>query len=169
MNRTMVGILALLVLTLPLASRPVHSEGAASFDEKAAFERLKSLATWQGAPETADTAVRYELTGAGNAVMEVQHPGTPRQMTSVFYLDQGHLVLTHYCVANQPHLRLDTAASTPDRLVFAFAGGSNLDPAQDGHLHSGTIQLKADRVESDWAVYYKGKELRVDHFRLSPK
>jgi hypothetical protein len=101
--------------------------------------------------------------------MEVQHPGTPRQMVSVFYLDQGHLVLTHYCVANQPHLRLDTAASTPDRLVFAFEGGSNLDPAKDGHLHSGTIQFKPDHVESDWAVYNKGQELRVDHFRLSPK
>src|SRR5882724_7494805 len=164
MNRTKVGILALLVLTLPLASRTVHAEGAAPFDEKAALERLRSLSTWQGAPESPDTAVRYERTG--NAVMEIQHPGTPRQMISVFYLDQGHLVATHYCVANQPHLRLDTAASTPDRLVFAFAGGSNLDPAQDGHLHAGTVQFKPDRVESDWAVYYKGKELRVDHFRL---
>jgi hypothetical protein len=170
MNRGIFG-LVLLALTVSATARGVRAEGPAvpAFDEKAAFERLKSLGEWRGYA-TGDAAVRYRVIGAGNEVLETQLPGSDHEMLSVFYLDRGHLVVTHYCaLGNQPHLRLDTAASSPDRLVFALDGGSNLDAAKDAHLDSGTITFKPDRVESRWLVVKGGKVVLTDNFLLSPK
>ena len=57
-------------------------------------------------------------------------------MVSVYHLDGDDLRLTHYCaVGNQPRLKLDRASSTPDKLIFVFDGGTNLDPAKDMHIH----------------------------------
>jgi hypothetical protein len=161
MSSVLALVLAVLAADAPAATKP--------FDEKAAFERLRSLTTWTGSPGGQETEIRYEISGAGNAVLEVQHPGQSRQMHTVYFLDRGHLVGNHYCVANQPHVRLDTAASTPDRLVFAFDGGTNLDPAKDGHMHDGVITFKDGAVESDWTVVANGKVVRVAQFLLSPK
>jgi hypothetical protein len=170
MNRAIRGFF-LLALAAAAAPRGMRAQApvAAAFDERAAFERLKSLADWKGFA-TGNAEVRYRVVGAGNELLETQLPGSDHEMVSVFYLDHGHLVLTHYCaLGNQPHLRLDTAASSPDRLVFALDGGTNLDPAKDAHLDSGTITLKPDRMESHWLVVKGGKLVFTDDFQLSPK
>ncbi len=162
---------AALLLGALLAAPP-----ARAFDgtlPKTAFERLKNLAgTWQGSMETADgeaAAARYELISGGTAVMETMFPGTPHEMRSVYHMDGGNLVLTHYCAAgNQPRMKLDAAASTPEKLVFQFAGGSNMNPAKDGHIHGGRIVFAADgRVESEWDFYKDGKQLASKKLFLS--
>jgi hypothetical protein len=136
---------------------------AGALDGKTAFESLKKLTgDYQGHVETADgppATAKYELISAGTAVMETAFAGTEHEMRSIFFLEGGDLVLTHYCAAgNQPKMKLDTAASTPGKLVFAFAGGTNLDPAKDAHIHSGRMGLTADgRLENEWDFYAGGK------------
>ena len=138
-------------------------------DGPAAFARLQSLAgTWQGTSGGEDSGrVVYRVTAGGSAVMETLLPGTPHEMVSVYYLDGGDLVLTHYCAAgNQPHLRLDREASTADELVFAPDGGSNLTPER-GYIHDGRIRfVGADRLESAWSFWQGGKEAGVERFVL---
>ena len=76
------------------------------------------------------TPVNYKVSANGTVVMETLFAGTPHEMLTLYYLAGNDLVATHYCAgANQPHFKLDTAKSTPDDLVFAFDGGTNLDTA----------------------------------------
>ena len=80
-------------------------------------------------------------------MQETLFPGTPNEMISMYHLADGQLVMTHYCaMGNQPRMKLDAQASTPDKLVFAFDGGTNFDPAKDGHVHSGSLTLGRRRA-----------------------
>jgi hypothetical protein len=148
--------LALAVAPLALAADPAPARA----DPRAAFERLKALAgEWRGKAghgEAANPAVvRFETIAGGTAVMETLFPGTPHEMRSVYHLDGGQLVMTHYCaMGNQPRVRLAPASSTKDELVFEFAGGTNLDPKKDVHVHSGKIRFAgADELDVEWAVF----------------
>ena len=100
------------------------------------------------------------------AMMETLFPGTAHEMRSVYHLDHGELMLTHYCAAgNQPRMRLDSAASSPERLVFRFDGGTNLDPAIDGHVHEGEIRVLPDgRLDAEWAYFEGGKRAASNRF-----
>ncbi len=162
---------AALLLGVLLAATPARAlDGTLP---KTAFESLKKLSgDWQGRIQTADgaaTTARYELISGGTAVMETVFSGTSHEMRSVYHMDGSDLVLTHYCATgNQPRMKLDTAASTPEKLVFQFAGGSNMDPAKDGHIHGGRIVFAADgKVESEWDFYKDGKPLASNKFFLT--
>jgi hypothetical protein len=146
---------------------------APAVDGKAAFERLKSLAgTWEGQAGHAQpgepATVTYRVASGGSVVEETLFPGTPHEMISMYHLVDGELVLTHYCaMANQPRMRLDRGASTPDRLVFAFDGGTNFDPAKDTHIHSGVVEWKGATLHASWAVHSGGKEAGQNRLVLS--
>jgi hypothetical protein len=167
MTRFRVVLLLALVLAAPVLAQ------AQAVDGKAAFERLKSLAgTWQGQAGHGEAGhaatVTYRVASGGSVVEEALFPGTPHEMISMYHLVDGELVLTHYCaMANQPRMRLDRTSSTPDRLVFAFDGGTNFDPAKDTHVHSGVIEWKGDTLHNAWTVYAGGKEAGQNQFVLS--
>lgn len=162
----------LLACTSPLTAGEVTAEGA--------FESLKALAgTWTGEPEgegaeaEAETAGelvhQIQLSAAGTVVMETMRPGSPHEMINMYHLDGEDLLLTHYCAGgNQPRMRLDREQSTPEKLVFAFIGGTNLDPAVDAHIHAAEIRmLDADRIESNWWGWSAGKEAGKMTFHLA--
>ena len=138
----------------------------------AAFDRLKALeGTWQGAVMTPDgetTLVDYRLTAAGSALVETVFEGTPHEMVTVYHLDGGSLVLTHYCAAgNQPRMRLDPRTSTKDELHFVFEGGANVDPGKDVHMHELTIRLHPDGgSDSAWVSWKGGRPDQVARIYL---
>jgi hypothetical protein len=173
MNRRalLVSSLAVVAAGTLAGSRSAVAAGAA-VEPKAAFERLKALAgTWQGAaghgPTDQQANVVYRVASGGSVVEETLFPNSPHEMVSMYHLADGQLVMTHYCaMGNQPHLKLDTAASAPDRLVFAFDGGTNLDPAKDGHVHSGVIEWKGELLRADWTFWAGGKESNHAVFEL---
>ena len=141
-------------------------------DGKVALDRLRSLAgTWKGTVARKDgppAEVRWEVISAGTAVMETLFPGTDHEMRSVYFVDGGALVLTHYCaMGNQPRMKL-APASTPTELVFEFDGGTNLDAARDVHVHDGRIRLlDADHLEAEWSVRDRGQETGRNRFFLA--
>jgi hypothetical protein len=160
-------------LLLAGADAPAASAGTAGVDGKAALERLKSLAgEWRGHVVTEDgpeATVVYAVTAGGTAVTESLFPGTEHAMLTVYHLEGNDLVLTHYCaMGNQPRMKLARAAGTdPVELRFDFAGGANVDPATDMHMHSGRMTLRgANRIEAEWAVYDKGKQAGANKFFL---
>lgn len=151
------------------SATPSPQAAPASLTGAQAFEKLKTLAgEWSGPIGKADGPrgrVRWEPISGGTAMMETLFPGDAHEMRSVYHLDRGELMLTHYCGAgNQPRMRM-SPESTPDRIAFRFDGGTNLDPAKDGHVHDGEIRFLPDgRMEAQWSFFQGGKQVGVNHF-----
>ena len=157
----------------PRAPRPRLS--AQPVDGKSAFERLKTLAgTWEGKAGHGDAGqaatVTYRLASGGSVVEETLFPGTPHEMISMYHLVDGQLVMTHYCaMANQPRMRLDAKASTPDRLVFAFDGGHELRPRQGHPRPLGRPRVEGREPPRGLGRVSGGKETGQNRFVLHRK
>ncbi len=153
--------------------------GFISADEKAAgaagLEALKKLAgDWvaldkDGKP-TGQIASSIKLTSGGSAVQETVFPGSDHEMVTIYYLDGNDLVLTHYCMlGNQPHLKADPT-STTNRLVFKFAGGSNINADKDNHMHDAVIEILDDQhVKTAWTRCEAGKACETHGFNMVRK
>ena len=118
-----------------------------------AFETMKKLAgTWLAADQdgkpTDQVVSIIKVTAGGSAVHETLFPGQPHEMVSIYTVDGPDLVMTHYCVlGNQPRMKADPKAPA-NQIRFQFAGGSNLDPKKDKHMHAATLTLvDADHFE----------------------
>lgn len=156
------GALVFLAITAPVRADG-KDEPKAAAPKHAGLERLKKLVgTWVATDEAGkptDKVVSvFKLTAGGSAVHETIFPGTGHEMVTVYHLDGKDLVLTHYCAAgNQPRMKADPKAPATE-LRFEFAGGSNLDPAKDMHMHEGSIRfLDDDRIEWSWVGWMNGK------------
>ncbi len=135
------------------------------------FEKLKMLAgTWVEADEdgkpTDKVVSIVRVTAGGSAVQETLFPGEPMEMLSVYHLDQGDLLMTHYCVlGNQPRMKADPA-SPPNQIRWKFAGGTNLDPSKDAHMHAATVTfVDEDHIEIEGEAWEGGKP-SPDHCAL---
>ncbi len=127
-----------LAFVLASASLVSASENAAPPpDHQAAFERLKALVgLWKGHHTTADgpeMSVEYGLTGNGTALTERLFAGTSHEMLSVYFMERGELVLTHYCaMGNQPRMKL---VSRQGRRAALRLHGRNQPRRGDLDLH----------------------------------
>jgi hypothetical protein len=127
------------------------------------LERIKKLAgTWveadkDGKPTDKVVSV-VKVTAGGSAVEETLFPGQPMEMLSVYHLDKGDLVMTHYCMlGNQPRMKADPG-SAPNQIKWTFVGGTNLDPAKDAHMHGGTVTfIDDDHIEFAGEAWENGK------------
>jgi hypothetical protein len=65
-------------------------------------------------------------------------------MVSIYTVDGPDLIMTHYCVlGNQPRMKADPKSPT-NQIVFQFAGGTNLDPKKDKHMHAAVLTIVSD-------------------------
>jgi hypothetical protein len=158
------GLVGTLLLSLPLASHGDGQQGAQppSPPANAALEKMKKLAgTWVAADKdgnpTDQVVSVIKVTAGGSAVHETLFPGQPLEMISVYTADGPDLIMTHYCVlGNQPRMKADPK-SPPNQLVFRFAGGTNLDPAKDKHMHEATLTFVSDdRIELNGVGWENG-------------
>ena len=128
------------LLTLALiATATLAAEAAVTPD--AAFASIKKLqGDWRGPAMMKDMPPSrsvFRVTAGGSAVEETIFPGTKMEMVSVYHMDKGNLLMTHYCMlGNQPRMKLNAGKSTATDLVFDFDGGTNLNPRRDMHMHS---------------------------------
>jgi hypothetical protein len=176
-----VGAISLAIVASSVLLTPGYVRGEdkdkAGIDARTVFARLKTMAgTWRNDIEGmgkdhhgSDSKVIYRLTGADSALVETDFPESDHEMVSVYHLDGDDLRLTHYCaVGNQPRLKLDRTNSTPDKLLFVFDGGTNLDPAKDLHIHGMTMSFEKDgRVNCAWEANAGGKKAGGTVFHLS--
>ena len=140
-----------------------NSGGKAPAAQHAGLERMKKLAgTWveagkDGKPTDKVVSV-IKVIGGGSVVHETLFPGQPHEMISVYLVEGGDLVMTHYCVlGNQPRMKADPK-SPAGKIHFEFAGGTNLDPAKDKHMHEGTITfVDDDHIEWSGVAWEGGK------------
>lgn len=108
-----------------------------------AFARIKTLAgEWQSVGSKGERSrITFQVISGGSAVMERfssdMLPRNAGDMITIYYIDRGQLVLTHYCIAhNQPHLRATRYDAADGELDFDFIDGGNISNGTEGHMHS---------------------------------
>jgi len=127
------------------------------------LEKLKTLAgTWviadkDGKP-TDTVASVIKLTAGGSVVHETLFPGQAHEMVSVYTADGNDISMTHYCMlGNQPRMKASTKGFK-NKLNFEFAGGTNLDPEKDRHMHGAVLTfVDDDHIEVDGVGWEDGK------------
>jgi hypothetical protein len=124
------------------------------------FEKMKSLVgVWEGNTDMGMIKVTYELTSAGNAILERFAAGTPHEMVTVYHDYAGKLVMTHYCsLGNQPHMELMNPGE--NNLSFVLSQTApGLISLNEMHMHALTIALDGkDSITHTWTLYDKGEK-----------
>ena len=126
------------------------------------FGLMKELVgVWEGEADMGkgqeQFKITYELTSAGNAIVEKFAAGQPHEMVTVYYDFNGKLVLTHYCsLGNQPHMEL--VPSGDGVLRFALSEKApNLVSLQETHMHAHSIAMDGkNSMTQTWTLYDKG-------------
>lgn len=128
------------------------------------FERMKSLVgTWQGTTDMGngpvDMTVQYRLLAGGTVLEERSFPGTPNEMVTMFYDQNGKLAMTHYCVlGNRPAMQLKS--SDAKSITFDFDATCGIDVAKESHMHALKIQfVDRDTVMMSCTAILDGKEV----------
>jgi len=131
------------------------------------FERMKTLVgTWQGKTDIGqgpiEVTVKYRLLAGGTVLEERVFEGTPHEMITMYYDQDGKLSLTHYCVmGNRPGMLLKSSDEKSIKLDFDKTCG--IDPAKESHMHGLTITFDdSDTVTTSCKAFMDGKEV-PDH------
>jgi hypothetical protein len=157
---TIKSLYALLQLLL-FISAAINSKPASNPHEvktTAVFARLKSLAgEWRSVgPNGEHSRLVYQVISGGSAVMERFSsdalPPNSGDMITIYYVDRGDLVLTHYCIAhNQPHMRATLYDDRTGELNFDFVAGGNMSSGDEGHMHNEKLRfIDDDHLSSEW-------------------
>jgi hypothetical protein len=167
-QRFWIGGLVLLAFTAAGRGDEKAAHKAPTSPPHPGLERLKKLAgTWVAAGEdgkpTDKVVSVIKVTAAGSAVHETLFPGSPMEMISVYHRDGADLVMTHFCaLGNQPRMKADPKSAS-NQIHWQFAGGTNLDPARDKHMHEGTLTF-VDDDHIEWAgVAWEGGKPAKGH------
>jgi len=128
----------------------------------AELEKMKSLSgTWTGTGmmhgKEVPMTVEYKTTAGGSVVIETMSPETPMEMVSIYYEEDGKLVMKHFCMLkNQPVLGVKNASD--NTIEFDFVDGTNMDASKDMHMHSAVFTFVDDNtMTQSWTPYQDGK------------
>jgi hypothetical protein len=156
------SVCALLVLATAVLSSA--GETPRPKPSSAEFERMKSMAgTWKGMVDMGRGPVemvsQYRLVAGGSVLEEKVFAGTPNEMTTMYYDQDGKLALTHYCVmGNRPGMVLKSADAKT--MKFAFDKRCGIDVKKESHMHSLTITFDdADTITASCKALMDGKEM----------
>jgi hypothetical protein len=147
----------------------------AQSDGQKSFDKLKALSgVWEGkvtadiplSKSNQDLVVRVTLrtTSSGNALLHEMNSGDPGDPVTVFYMDEGRLLLTHYCDAgNRPRME---AKTSPDGKTVDFelldVSGKNLQE----HMHHATFTfIDVNHHSEDW-TFMMGDKMVHGHMDL---
>lgn len=135
---------------------------AATAEQRATtLDQVKSLeGTWVGKDEKGVEQVMavFSVGSAGTSVREIMFPGSPHEMTNMYHMDGGTLVMTHYCAAgNQPRLR--SVKSEPGRIELVADSVTNFTKANEYYMGKLTLVMPdKDTLVEEWASIKDGKE-----------
>ena len=128
------------------------------------FERMKSMVgTWKGLIDMGQGPIemvsQYRLLAGGSVLEEKVFAGTPNEMTTMYYDQDGKLALTHYCMlGNRPGMVLKSADART--MKFAFDKRCGIDVKKESHMHSLTITFDdTDTITSSCKALMDGKEM----------
>lgn len=135
----------------------------------AAYSRLKNLAgEWEAAAEMGKLHLNFELISGGTALVErISGEKTPPMMT-VYYLDGGRLLMTHYCMlGNQPRMQAKAFNAQTGEIDFDFLDATNLAPG-GRHMHRAKFHLTGnDRLSEEWQLYEDNQPAHTETFEYT--
>jgi len=149
---------------VPFSTLPGEKQMGAAITHTRDFEKMKELVgVWEG---TADMGkgmetlkVAYELTSAGNAILEKFAVGQPHEMVTVYYDSGGKLTLTHYCsLGNRPHMEIMKSGESAMEFVLSEKD-HGLSAMNETHMHALKISFDGrDHITQTWSLYDKGEK-----------
>ncbi len=153
----------LLAATVAIAAE----ESAQPKKGSAEFEKMKTLVgTWTGKTDMGqgpiDITVHYRVLAGGSVLEEKVFEGTPNEMVTMYYDQDGKLALTHYCMlGNRPSMTLKSA---DDKTIkFNFDKACGLNPDKESHMHAMTVTFDdANTITTSCKAIIDGKEV-PDH------
>lgn len=144
--------------TLHESSGPSVVTAATDVQKQSLLDRIKSLqGTWSN-PDMGDgVAASFSVSSSGSVVREVMFPGGEHEMTNMYSMDGGDLLMTHYCaMGNQPHMKASQFAG--NQIKFTTAGVSNLTNANAAYMGEMTVEfIDADHIRQTWQSLVNGK------------
>ena len=148
-----------LVLSPLAANCGEYQKGAVTHSRD--FEKMRELVgAWEGTTDKGERMVAtYELTSAGNAILERLFVGLPHEMVTVYHDSNGKLTMTHYCsLGNQPHMELMNPGE--DNMLFVLSKNNHgLSSVNETHMHALKISFNnRDRITHTWSLYEKGEK-----------
>lgn len=156
--------LAMFAVALFSVSAYADHDHAAKPAAGAAFEKIKALAGKHSpSMRKADgekTNVEYRVTAGGTTVIETMFIGEPHEMVTVYTQNGDSVLATHYCSGgNQPVMRLNTARSNANELVFDFV--SVTGNTEDGHINAVRFRFDGENVREVWSTTTKDDYLTL--------
>jgi len=154
--------IAIMVVMACVAMSAYAAESAESNSYDAALEQLKTLVgEWD--VKDSPSSVTYHLTGNGTTLVE-EFRGR-RGMASVYHMDNGNLMLTHYCSAgNQPRMRAVAYDPAEGSVKFDFIDVTNLSEPSAYHTRELEILFQdKDHVQLRFIGQEEGEEVAVAH------
>jgi hypothetical protein len=103
----------------------------------------------------------YTLSSGGTTLAETLTTPDSPPMTTMYYSDGDHLMLTHYCsLNNQPRMRASGVKEGDKTMTFSFVDATNLRHPTDVHMHQLSIEVKDhDHFTQTWILSKAGKEV----------
>jgi hypothetical protein len=131
---------------------------ATDVQKQALLDRIKALqGTWSNPDLVEGPAAVFSVSSNGSVVREVMFPGSEHEMTNMYSMDGGDLLMTHYCaMGNQPHMKASLFADS--QIKFTTAGVSNLTSADAAYMGQMTVTfIDADHIRQTWQSLVNGK------------
>jgi hypothetical protein len=128
------------------------------------LEKMKSLVgTWKGKTDMGqgpvDIDLQYRLIAGGSVLEERVFAGTPNEMVTMYYDQNGKLAMTHYCVmGNRPAMKFKS--SDANSITMDFDSTCGIDTKKESHMHAIKITFKdADTITTSCKALFDGKEM----------
>lgn len=142
----------------------VNAEQPAKKASSSEFERMKTLVgTWGGKADMGegpvDLTIQYRLLAGGSVLEERVLAGTPNEMVTMYYDQDGKLAMTHYCMfGNRPSMLLKS--SDAKSIHFDFDKTCGINPKKESHMHAMSISFEdANTITTSCKAIIDGKEM----------
>ena len=149
-------LLSLVVIIL--SANPALAQNGAA----AGFEKIKSLVgEWEGEGPYGPVKVSYQIVSGGSALMETFLPANEPSMITMYHLDNGRLMMTHYCSAgNQPRMQAQPPTGEIKSINFTFIDATNLAKLPGSRMQSLTVTfVDEDHFSQVWTWRENGKDI----------
>jgi hypothetical protein len=138
---------------------------------RTAFEQFKKLeGKWRGRSTKGwEEVINYKTIAQGSVVVANSFDAHPNEtMMTMFYLDGGRLMLTHFCVAkNQPRLVATDFSGDGKIITFTFLDATNLPTRNQGHMDKLVFRfVDENHALSRWTWYQNGQERWMEEIAL---
>ena len=152
---------ALLAVSATLFAGETHDRHAAAAAPSKDFDLIKSLAgDWKGTAvmegKTEEIKTSFHVSSMGSAVVETMAAGTPNEMTNVYHVVGGKLMMTHYCAMGNAPLLTPTKSDAKSVTMEAVAA-NGIDPKKTPHMHAVTFTMAdKDHLTASWRASNMG-------------